>query len=243
MMRYRGARRGTPHSTGARSLPQHRLGPCAGSAGVAAGRRSASMALVTLRSAVVRVVSAPRIIRVLVQLLMLFVTVLAASGCGSEEPETNTVPEHTESSPVRPWLEPIGEFEYLNNLEDVERRRQRRVPTGPPLRDPFRFESPRAAVEENRNPPVQSARPDATLDTVDVRPVHDLEDVPTVIGVLKAANDGSREFVVFKHRDVVYVAAEGGAFGDGYRVMRVEESTVSLERWRVGRVERVTVPR
>ena len=201
------------------------------------------MALVTLRSAVVRVVSAPRIIRVLVQLLMLFVTVLAASGCGSEEPETNTVPEHTESSPVRPWLEPIGEFEYLNNLEDVERRRQRRVLTGPPLRDPFRFESPRAAVEENRHPPVQSARPDATLDTVDVGPVHDLEDVPTVIGVLKAANDGSREFVVFKHRDVVYVAAEGGAFGDGYRVMRVEESTVSLERWRVGSVESITVPR
>ena len=218
------------------------------------------MALVTLRSAVVRVVSAPGIIRVLVQLLMLFVTVLAASGCGSEEPETHTVPEHTESSPVRPWLEPIGEFEYLNNLEDVERRRQRRVPTGPPLRDPFRFESAREAamrwigrgrcrtkvcsiVEENRNPPVQSARPDATLDTVDVGPVHELEDVPTVIGVLKAANDGSREFVVFKHRDVVYVVAEGGAFGDGYRVMRVEESTVSLERWHVGRVENITIPR
>ena len=76
-----------------------------------------------------------------------------------------------------------------------------------------------------------------------MRPVHDLVDVPNVIGVVKAANDGSREFVVFKHRDVVYVAAAGGTFGDGYRVMRVEESTVSLERWHVGRVESITVPR
>ena len=192
-----------------------------------------------------RVAGVPRGTRIVAQALIALgaLGALGAYGCGSDDLPPTTLPEDTESPAIQPWPELLEEFEYLNNLEEVERRRRERVLPGPPVRDPFRFAPLGEPAGESGDPPVPSEPPEDVVEVVQSDPVEDTVDVPRVIGVVKTANDRTREFAALKHGGAVYITGEGGAFGDGYRLTRLGESTASLERRHTGNVERITVPR